>query len=101
MKRYIKAAKSDNNISEKLLEELTLDMLQQTWENSPECCEDEAYEVTLEHVILVITEMDDDGIYESLRPFANYGNKEFCNAVRSIFDKHYHDYYWYDIDCVN
>jgi len=98
MKRYIKAANSDNRISEKLLEDLTLDILYQIWENYPEYCEDDAYEVTLEHVILIITEMDDDGIYESLLPFADYDNKEFCNSVRSIVHNHYYDYDWYDFD---
>lgn len=103
MKRCIKAAKTMfDKQAEKLLEELTLDMLYQVWENYPEYCEDDAYECTLEHVIWVITEMDDDSIYESLIPFADYDNKEFCNVVRSIVDNHYDDYHWYveyDDDC--
>lgn len=87
---------ANHMLDEGLLGSLAEDMLQQTWENYPEYDEEDAYECTLDHVILVIKEMDDDGFYESLLPFADYDNEEFCQVVRSVVDNHYDDYNWYD-----
>lgn len=80
-----------------LLKGLTEDMLQQVWENYPESDEDEAYELVLDHVILVITEMDDgeDPVYSDLLPFADYDNAEFCKSVKRIVHRSYDDYEWY------
>jgi len=82
----------------KLLEGLTLDMLEQTWDNYPESDENEAYEIVLDHVILVINEMDDgdEPMYSSLVPFADYDDKEFCDKVREFVSDHYDEYEWWD-----
>ncbi len=79
-----------------LLIGLSEDMLYETHDNYPEYSESEAYDCTLDHVIFVITEMDEDGDYSSLLPFANYENKDFCKVVKKTVRDHYSDYKWYD-----
>ena len=83
----------------KLLNSLAGDMLHQVWENYPESSEEDAYELVLDHVILVITEMDDgeDPMYADLVSSADYDNEEFCQLVRSVVDNHYDDYDWYEM----
>jgi len=78
-----------------LLEELAGDMLYETWDNYPEYDEDDAYNSTLDHVVLVITEMDEDGMYSSLLPFASHDNVDFCKFIKSYVSNHYDDYRWY------
>lgn len=89
----------DSKKNRDLLDGLTNDMLQQTWENYPEYDEDEAYECTLDHVILVITKMDDgdEPMYSNLLPFANRNNKYFCKLVKDYVSNHYDDYNWYEM----
>jgi len=107
MKLYVSAAKAssarssirlNSKSNRDLLDALTQDMLYQTFENYPDCNLDDAYEYTLDHVILAITEMDDEEepMYSSLLPFANHENEEFCNMVKRIVNDHYDDFNWYD-----
>lgn len=92
----MKRVKSFSNEKIDLLIGLSEDMLYETHDNYPEYSESEAYECTLDHVILVITEMDEDGVYSSLLPFADYENKYFCKIVEQTVRDHYYDYEWYD-----
>lgn len=87
----------NSTANRKLLEALSEDMLSQTWENYPEYDEEDAYECTLDHVIFVITELDDEEepIYQRLLPYADYNNKTFCNIVKNYVHDHYDDYYQY------
>lgn len=81
----------------KMVLDLAEDMLYQTYDNSPEYNENEAYECVLDHVIMVISEMDDDNKYsDEVRKVANYKNRSFANMIRDCVEEHYDEYSWND-----
>lgn len=76
--------------------ELAQDMLYQTHDNSPEYTIEEAYDSVLDHVIMVITEMDEDGMYsQQVKQSANYNNTDFTTMIRQCVEDHYDEYQWY------
>lgn len=84
------------------LDRLIDDQLYEAWDNYRELDLESAYSVVLDHVIAVITEMDDDGRYASYLPIADHNNSEFTDRVRSYVESHYSDYRWdsdYAYDC--
>lgn len=96
--RLVNASEQLSNSELESLKTLTQDMLYQTYENYPDSDEDTAYEITLDHVIAVITEIDEGREYSSLVPFANRDNAQFCKTVRKIVEDHYDEYDWWNTD---
>lgn len=85
---------SDVDNSNQNLLDLAGDMLYQTYDNSPECSLDEAYDSVLDHVIMIITQMDDDGTYAEYLGIADYDNEGFTSMIRQYVEDHYDDYAW-------
>ena len=82
----------------KMVLNLAEDMLYQTYENYPEYSENEAYHCVLDHVILVITEMDDDNMYsEDVKKVASHKNSRFRQMIRNCVKQHYNEYRWEDM----
>ena len=74
------------------LEGLLEDLLYQVYENEPDDTEGEAFDAVLDHAIMVINEMDEDGIYEDVRPYADYDNNKFVKFVKAYVSKNYRNY---------
>ena len=92
MKRYIMSA---TTLNMQLLKDLAEDMLYQVYEEEPESSLKEAQDLVLDIVIDVITDMDDDGIYAELLPYASYDNKKFCSIIHKIVKDAYDQYDWW------
>lgn len=69
------------------LEGLLEDLLYQVYENEPDDTEGEAFDTVLDHAIMIINEMDDDGIYEDVQPYADYDNNKFVKFVKDYVSK--------------
>ena len=51
-------------------------------------------DMVIEHVIMVITEMDDDGVYEELLPFASTSNRQFMKNLKEHLNEMYDTVEW-------
>lgn len=68
------------------------DLLYQVYENEPDDTEEEAFDTVLDHAIMIITEMDDDAVYEDVLPYADYDNNKFVKFVKDYVSKNYRNY---------
>lgn len=73
---------TDNQLEHLL--ELADDMLYQVYDNYryDDYTKEDIIQMVIEQVILVITEMDDDGVYEELIPFASTSNRQFMKNLK-------------------
>lgn len=86
MKYYIKSSVEFNTI---LLEGLAQDILEQVYEDNPYASLENVYYDVLDNCIFVINVMDEDGVYEDIKPFADYDNKNFCKVIKEFVDEKY------------
>ena len=76
--------------------DLADDMLYQVYDNNryDDYSKKDIIDMVIEHVIMVITEMDDDGVYEDLVPFASTKNRQFMRNLKEHVGEMYDTYEW-------
>lgn len=76
--------------------ELADDMFYQIHENyrHDEYSRKDIIDMVIEHVIMVITEMDDDDVYEDLLPFASTKNRQFVQNLKEHLNEMYDTVEW-------
>lgn len=76
--------------------ELADDMLYQVYDNNryDDYSKKDIIQMVIEHVIMVITEMDDDGVYEELVPFASTKNRQFMRNLKEHVGEMYDTLDW-------
>lgn len=76
--------------------DLADDMLYQAYDNNryDDYSKKDIIDIAIEHVIMVITEMDDDGVYEDLVPFASTKNRQFMKNLKEHLSEMYDTYEW-------
>lgn len=76
--------------------ELADDMLYQVYDNyrDEDYTKEDIIQIVIEHVIMVITEMDDDGVYEDLVPFASTKNRQFMKNLEEHVGEMYDTLEW-------
>lgn len=76
--------------------DLADDMLYQIYDNYryDDYSKKDIIDMVIEHVIMVITEMDDDGVYEELVPFASTKNRQFMKNIKEHVGEMYDTYEW-------
>lgn len=75
--------------------QLAEDMLYQIWENDKETTLEDATQSVIEHIEMVVNEMDDDGVHKNIQKFASESNPQFVKLVTEYVKDHYDDYKWY------
>ena len=111
MKRYIQSAESNASSTTSVnaattqrmtdfqlehLLDLADDMLYQAYDNNryDDYSKKDIIDMVIEHVIMVITEMDDDGVYEDLVPFASTKNRQFMRNLKEHVGEMYDTLDW-------
>ena len=76
--------------------ELADDILYQVHENYryDDYTKKDIIQMVIEHVIMVITEMDDDGVYKELMPFASTKNRQFMKNLNEHVGEMYDTLEW-------
>lgn len=90
MKRLIRSSLKNQRI-----DDLIDDILYQVYENNPETELQDAVDEVVDHVIMVITEMDDDEEYLDYLDFANRHDAEFIKYIVDRVEDKYYGYKWY------